>query len=194
MIFQKEHFDKYCNGQDYISTLNEHFVGYKKFCRIYSVVLGLCEQDAALWLQQKKILDAGCAMGHVVKDLADNFIDACGYDASQYAIDNKVTDLVCYGDNDVCLRNYDNNSFDIVFTNSFQYAESEYQLDLWIQHVGRICCHSVLFVSLVKDHIEQMVNNFDQILQTKAWWNRKFFRYGFRRSRWIGRSICVYLK
>lgn len=80
-----------------------------------------------LAMANKKVLVLGCAKGFVVEDLIDMGVDAYGMDVSSYAIvsaedsaQNRRPDLASrfyVGDVRSSLSQFNNNEFDIVFSN-----------------------------------------------------------------------------
>ncbi len=197
MIFEKQHFDKYCNGRPYEDTLDIHLITYYRLCRIYSDIMDLSVPQIVHWLKDKTVLDVGCAMGHVVSDLWNNDIQAWGYDASEYAINNKVSHRVWLGNHDEQLLKIPHNTFDIIFANSFQYTFDKDQLMSWLKNTYKVCRHSVLFCCTVQDDMQcNITENIKeiQIVRPRFWWNKIFMDAGFLTSKWVAPSLGVYLK
>lgn len=62
-------------------------------------------EPAARWIAERyrglRVLDYGCAKGFLVKALVDKGVDACGYDVSEYAVENghpDIKDRLYYGE------------------------------------------------------------------------------------------------
>jgi len=197
MIFEQEHFERYCNGEAYEDTLDTHLMTFNKFCYVYARAMDISIPQAVYWLKSKSVLDAGCAMGHVVKDLADNGVDANGFEPSEYAIANQATHRIWKGNNDIEFARMRENTWDIIYANSFQYTFDLEQLKRWIKHSYRICCHSVLFNSVVKNDLQSSISeNLEamQIILPREWWNQQFVDSGFLRHMWVSSTSCVYFK
>ena len=197
MVFDKQYFDCYCNGQPYKDTLDVHLMQYWKFCLSYAIAMKVSTSQAKHWLDTKSVLDAGCGMGHVVKDLCDHEVPAWGYDNSEYAIKNKISDRVWLASHDDQLPRYPDNIFDIIFSNSFQYCFNIDKILSWICQSYRVCAHSVLFMSVIQDDLQESITeNLEdiQIIKSREWWNQQFLTAGFKSFFWVGPMACVYFK
>jgi len=197
MIFNEQHFKKYCDDLPYELTLDKHLMSYEKFCRAYAIAMSLSLPQTINWLKNKSVLDAGCAMGHVVKDLCDNGINAWGFEPSDYAIRHRVSNRIWCGDNDTEFESYPDNLYNIIYANSFQYTFDQKQLNNWINNSYRICSHSVVFCSVVQDDPQEsiMENSEEiQIMRPRYWWNEQFTKTGFVSHRCVGPTVTIYFK
>ncbi len=126
-ILKPEEYDaRYFDGnkQDY-----RHNAGYSKYERwerfegersLGEYWKDLANKFANIYaLQNKKVLEIGCAKGFVVEDLREIGIDAYGIDVSAYAIGEAspaVQPYLTVGDIRTALSGYGKNEFDVVFS------------------------------------------------------------------------------
>lgn len=195
--FGHKYFEQYCNNASYESSLDLHLMTYHKFCMAYAIALKTTIEQTGEWLKQQSIIDAGCAMGHIVKDLCDNGVDAEGYDFSGYAINHKVTNRIWFGTNDCELDLMHDRQYDIIYSNSFQYTFDNNQLRNWLCQARRICRHSMLFCSLVQNNMETCITSSVekiQIIRPREWWTAMFENAGFKNIRWVNAVNAVCFK
>lgn len=92
-------------------------------------------------LQNKKVLEIGCAKGFVVEDLRELGVDAYGLDVSAYAIgeaSEAVKSYLTVGDIRTALAGYSRNEFDVVFSLRTLECFSEAELPDIIAEMNRI--------------------------------------------------------
>lgn len=204
MIFEEKQFNEYCFGQKYENTVNVHLTGFETFVFTYQKASGRSIQETQDWLRNQRILEAGCAMGHVMDDLIKNGVKyCCGYEPSRYANDHQLSYLakdgrIIEGDHDKVLPLISDNSYDIVFANSLQYSFNEDDIFRWIKEIYRICNHSLLFVGITTQGLYRSVSGKEiwnmQIIKPTNWWSEKFTTSGFKRLEWMNDIICVCMK
>jgi hypothetical protein len=198
MNFEEEYFEKYCLGKSYTETLPIHLTTFDRVAVSYSTYYNKMMDD---WLREQKILDAGCAMGHVLDDFIENGVKDCkGYDISSYAIKNaleSVKDLIWQGNHDTELAKMQDKEYNVVISNSFQYSKDEGQIASWIKHAYRICSHSFIFIGITIEGLYRNVSGdkiWDlQIIKSQKWWNDLFKQAGFSDTHWSTpvMALCV---
>lgn len=201
MIFEKEQFEKYCFDRPYKDTINIHLTDFNIFVVVYQKILGLSINDTKNWLKGRKVLEAGCAMGHVMEDLQRNGVRCWGYEPSYYAIAHAIESVknnIIEGDHDNILPLFGDNSYDIVFSNSLQYSFNESDILRWTKEIYRICTHSLFFVGVTTQGLYRSVSGSDiwklQIVKPTHWWEKLFYNAGFRKPEWINDVMCVCVK
>jgi len=196
-MFEEQYFTNYCFGQSYQETIDIHLTTFDRISAAYSLQSG---EPADNWLMKQKIIDIGCGFGYVVQSLVHRGVDCVGYDCSDYAMSNKiksVEDLLWKGNNDTELPKFQDDSFDIVFSNSFQYARTEKQVVSWIKDAYRICRHSLFFVAVTVEGLYRNVSGNDiwklQLVKSKRWWSDRFIKAGFSDVFWSMpvSAICI---
>ena len=198
MIFEKKQFDNYCLGRNYQSSLPIHLVTYDMLLSGYDRVF---KRSMEQWLKEQQVLDAGCAMGHVMDDLMAHEIQCSGYEPSNYAIANllpSVQDKVRKGSHDDILPTIRDEEYDVVYANSLQYSLNEDDIKRWTKEIARVCRHSMFFVSVTTQGIHRCVSGPDiwkmQIVRPKAWWDSLFTDSGFAEVHWLGDVMAICLK
>lgn len=83
-IYNKEYYENYDVGVGKVNYIDSEYT--KDF--LTKVAKQIVED-----LQPKVVLDAGCAMGHLVAALRDLGVEAYGIDISQYAIEHVREDI-----------------------------------------------------------------------------------------------------
>lgn len=198
MIFEKREFDQYCFGKTYESTLDIHLFSYEilKYC--YG---GFIDGSVEEWLKKQTVIDAGCAMGHVIKDLTDSGINCYGYEISNYAIKNAIKSVrhrMIKSDHNTMLGSLVDNACSILLTNSFQYSKDERQIESWVCAAKRICSHSMIFISTTIQSLNRCISGsriFEmQIVKPSLWWEHLFLGTGFSRVKWINGAMAICLK
>lgn len=196
--FNEKHFSEYCHGQPYEETMNTHLFTVNHLCDVLKHCLGSVSDE---WLYgERTFLDAGCAMGHVISGMIQNGIDAYGYDSSQYAIDNllpDVQDRVWFGNHDAVLPIFDDNEFDIVFANGFQYSKDEDEILRWLQHAHRICSTVMIMVIITEDTKDHDIFRWTeemQIMRSNDWWTSITRLAGFHKTIWTPWPVAVCIK
>lgn len=197
--FEKKHFDEYCHGRRYEETINEHLFTFHNLAEVYRHCLGSVSDD---WLYDNRtFLDCGCAMGHVISGMMGFGMDAYGYDSSSYATNNllpDVQDRVWFGDHDSVLEMFDDQCFDIVYSNGFQYSKDEDEILRWLRRANRVCSNSMILMTITeetrdKDDIFQWSDEM-QIIKPSDWWTSLCCLAGFEKVIWTPWSIALCLK
>lgn len=201
-MFDKQYFDKYCLNESYDDTLYIHLTTFNIISTGYSSIFKKSVDETNQWLQQQKVLEAGCAMGHVVADLIRNGVDCEGYDISDYAISNTVPlaqGKTWQGDHETELSKMQDEQYDIVFANSFQYIKDTEKLITILRHAYRVCRHSLIFVSVTTEGLYRAITDRSQIwnlqiVQSKKWWENLFQECGFKNVFWRTPVLAFCLK
>lgn len=202
MIFDQQYFDSYCLNEPYDQSLHIHLTTFNIISAAYSLVLEKSSDEINRWLQQQKILEAGCAMGHVVADLIQNGVDCEGYDISDYAITNTIPlaqGKTWQGDHETELPKMRDEQYDIIFANSFQYIKDTEKLTTILRHAYRVCRHSLIFVSVTTEGLYRAITDRSQIwnlqvIQSKNWWESLFKECGFKNVFWKTPVLAFCLK
>jgi len=197
--FTKQHFDEYCHGRRYEETMGEHLFTFEHLLHVLDHCLGSVSED---WLYgNRTFLDCGCAMGHVISGMLDNGMDAYGYDSSSYAINNllpDVEDRVWYGDHDSTLKMFDDECFDILYCNGFQYSDNEDDILRWLRRANRVCSTTMILMTITeetqKDYDVFVHTNEMQIMRSKDWWTSLCCLAGFEKVIWTPYPIAVCFK
>jgi predicted TPR repeat methyltransferase len=117
-------------------------------------------------LQNKKVLEIGCAKGFLVKDLRDMGVDAYGLDVSPYAIGEAEDGMAPHlytGDARTYLSNFSRNEFDVVFSLRFLECIAEADLPGLVSEMNRI--------SKLQFHEIDVDPNPDYyVVQPLSWW------------------------
>lgn len=200
--FGKEYFDHYCLNESYDDTLHIHLTTFNRIAAGYALILKKPINEINLWLQKQKILEAGCAMGHVVGDLIYNGVDCEGYDISDYAITNTVPlarGKTWCGDHATELPKMRDEQYDIVFANSFQYIKDTEKLIIILRQAYRVCKHSLIFVSVTTEGLYRAITDRNQIwdlqiVQSKKWWENLLKECGFQYVFWNTPVLAFCLK
>jgi len=185
--FEQAYFDTYCDGKPYYKTLSAHLFGFNWLVFYLCLAFNKPKEDMVNWLRGKSLLDAGCAFGHVVHDFSEAGVLACGYDCAEYAITNSLPSVqedVWLGDSVDVLPNFRENSFDIVFSNSFQYARSDEELALFLSESQRISRYFTFIITATpdsEDHGRPLANDTPySVWISRAEWEKKLKDAGFQ--------------
>lgn len=197
--FTKKHFDEYCHGRRYEETMGEHLFTFNHMIDVFTHCLGSVSDD---WLYGgRTFIDCGCAMGHVISGMLENGMDAYGYDSSQYAINNlmpDVEDRVWFGDHDSVMPMFDNDCFDIIYSNGFQYSKDESQILNWLRHAHRICSTAMILMTVTEETQQEydvfQYTNEMQIIKTKDWWTSLCCLAGFKKVIWTPWPLALCIK
>ncbi len=197
MIFEEREFNRYCMGRSYEETLDIHLVNYAAILRGYESVF---KKSMSEWLKSQSVLEAGCAMGHIIEELLNHGVECCGYEPSDYAINHalpSVKDRIIQADHNAALSSMTNDLYDIVYANSLQYSKNENDIRRWIQEICRICRHSLFFVSVTTQGLHRCITGSDvwkmQIIRPKEWWTDLFLSAGFKEVYWLNNIMCICL-
>lgn len=198
MIFEEEQFNDYCNGQSHNDSLSTHLIRFTTIAWIYKTIF---KKSMTEWLRKQFVLDAGCAMGHVMQELVDNGVECEGYEPSNYANDNLLESMrerIWKADHDTALPLIGDEEYDIVYANSLQYSHDEQKIRGWVKEVARICSHSLFFVGVTTQGIRRAISGPDiwkmQIVKSQQWWTDIFRDSGFAEVHWRDGIIAVCLK
>jgi cyclopropane fatty-acyl-phospholipid synthase-like methyltransferase len=173
-ILQPEEYDEsYFDGSQTTYRHNAGYSSYKRWKRFDGEnSLGEKWKDLAASffskhnLQNKKVLEIGCAKGFLVKDLRGMGVDAYGLDVSQYAIDNcedGVGQYLTVGDARTYLSSYKRNEFDAVFSLRFLECISESDLPDLISEMNRISKYQF-------HEIDIEPNSDYYLVKSLSWW------------------------
>lgn len=201
-MFDKQYFNRYCLNEPYEKTLYIHLTTFNIISAGYSLVFKKPIDEINIWLQQQRILEAGCAMGHVIADLICNGVDCEGYDISDYAIANTVPlaqGKTWCGSHETELPKMQDEQYDIIFANSFQYIKDVEKLTSILCHAYRVCGHSLIFVSVTTEGLYRAITDRSQIwnlqmVQSKGWWENLFKKCGFKNIVWKTPVLAFCLK
>jgi SAM-dependent methyltransferase len=202
MAFDKQYFDNYCLKEPYNDTLHIHLITFNIISAGYATIFKRSIVESDLWLQRQKILEAGCAMGHVVENLIYNGVDCEGYDISNYAIANTVPlarGKTWCGDHETELPKMQDEQYDIIFANSFQYIKDLEKLAQILCQAYRVCKHSLIFVGVTTEGLYRAITDRKQIwdlqiVQSKKWWENLFKECGFNSIFWSTPVLAFCLK
>lgn len=92
-------------------------------------------------LQNKKILEIGCAKGFIIEALRDLGLEAYGLDVSSYAVNcarDDIKPFLTVGDARTYLTNYKKFEFDIVFSRRTLSCFTDAELNIIVPELNRI--------------------------------------------------------
>lgn len=148
-VLQPHEYDiSYFDGRKATLTHNAGYSSYERWYRMNgSISLGEFWKDYTARLtsthnlQDKKVLEIGCAKGFVVQDLRDMGVDAWGLDVSEYAIgeaDPSVQPYLIQGDARTALSQFKNKEFDVVFSLRVLTCFDDVDLPTLVSELNRI--------------------------------------------------------
>jgi len=171
---------------------------FEYFVKAYQLVL---DEPAEPWLRKQFVLEAGCAMGHVMRELVEHGVECEGYEPSQYANENALEDMkprIWQGDHNSVLPEIGDGDYDIVYANSLQYSHDEDEIAKWVREISRICTHSLFFCAVTTQGMYRAVSGPDiwkmQIIKPQQWWTNIFKENGFSDVKWINNVWAISLK
>jgi SAM-dependent methyltransferase len=183
-LLQPNEYDiSYFDGKKSEYSHNAGYTQYERWARFSNDFLPLEQSTGDYWkdlalrfnldhsLQNKKVLEIGCAKGFVVEALRDLGIDAYGIDISQYAIDCAREDIKPYltvADARTHLSTYANGEFDVVFTRRTLCCFSDAEISALVTQLNRIASQQVHLVYESENPtfynpkpIQELVNGFN---------------------------------
>jgi 2-polyprenyl-3-methyl-5-hydroxy-6-metoxy-1,4-benzoquinol methylase len=117
-------------------------------------------------LQNKQVLDVGCAKGFLVKSLRDLGVDAYGIDVSQYAIDNSEDGMDSYltvADARTYLATYSNRQWDWLISLRFLECIDEAELPALVSEMNRVSKSQIHVIDTEPNPLYYVVRDL-------AWW------------------------
>ena len=187
-VLQPSEYDvNYFDG--YLNPTNAHSAGYNKYDewkRVCSDIVPIANCTGEFFtdlmqyynilgfLNNKKVLEIGCAKAYGIAWLRDNGIQAWGLDCSAYAISQARADIQQYltvGDARSYLINYSKNQFNVLYTRFFLECISDTDLPPLIQQMNRVG-----FLQI--HHINSTVNTGYYNLHPISWWLAQPFKNG----------------
>lgn len=167
-IYNEEYYRQYDVG---IGKVNYQNSTYTK-----DFLTGIAKQIVSDF-HPKTVLDAGCAMGHLVAALRDLGVEAYGVDVSEYAIANVREDICPFCRTASLSENFPADlpqHYDLVVT--IEVLEHLYAED-GQKAIANLCKHAdtVLFSSTPDDFEERTHVN----VQQREYWAKLFFEQGF---------------
>ena len=137
-------------------------------------------------LQNKKILDIGCAKGFLVKALLSMGVDAYGCDISEYAIshcDPEVKDRVKVCDARNLLDAYPPNSFDVIYSSATLEHIPLDQLSPVVLNMT-VCSKEWVYLDVpiglgLKNEPDNAIDKTHRTFMNPSWWIKLFFQYEY---------------
>lgn len=173
----------------YLNPDNEHPAGYTRYEKWFRIDNQFVQYNQSTgeffgdimqyynvlgFLNNKKVLDVGCAKGYIVEWLRDQSIQAWGLDCSAYAIGQARADIQQYltvADARTHLITYSKNQFNVLFSRFFLECVDDADLPALITQMNRVG-----FLQI--HHINSAVNTTYYNLHPISWWLAQPFKNG----------------
>lgn len=159
MVLQPSEYDiSYFDGKLGPYKHNAGYTVYNRYSRVHDDFVPAEQSTGEYWkdlalrynldhsLQNKKVLEIGCAKGFVVEALRDLGVNAYGLDVSQYAHDCAREDIKPYlrvADARTALADYANREFAYVFTRRTLSCFTNDEIAAMVTQLNRIAVQQV---------------------------------------------------
>lgn len=158
-VLQPNEYDiSYFDGKKSSLTHNAGYTQYERWPRTSGDLVPVDQSTGEFWkdlalkynldhsLQNKKVLEIGCAKGFIIEGLRDLGVNAYGIDVSQYAIDCAREDIkpfLTVADARTSLSSYANREFALLFSRRTLSCMTNTEITSMVTQMNRIAVQQV---------------------------------------------------
>lgn len=124
------------------------------------------------------VLEVGCAYGHVIDVLRERGVDACGFDVSEYAIENSVEPAYTWVGSADDKASFRKSEVDLIVCTEVLEHLSERQIRAFLRN-SQIAKQMVILVGL-KNGSEMNEDDGHVTFEPKEWWESVFMQEGWQ--------------